>query len=78
MGHAASRAKGRATSRIDHCTIVPLLDRRAGGPPTLIHMDGHRDPAPWSLQQESLHDWGPDPYIPLDRTTWIVTSACTC
>ncbi len=32
--------------------IVPL-ELRASGPPTLIHMDGHGGPAPWSLQPES-------------------------
>jgi hypothetical protein len=68
MGRAtASRTTGRATSRADTVgrpgAIVPL-DLRAGGPPTLIHMDGHggpvhREPAA-GIMGRPLHDWGPD------------------
>ena len=37
---------GRATDRMGYkCDIAPL-DLRDGGPTTLIHMDGHRGPAP--------------------------------
>ncbi len=43
---------GRAKSRAEDCAIAPL-DLLAGGPLTLIHMDGHGGPVPWSLQQES-------------------------
>ncbi len=32
--------------------IAPL-DPRDSGPTTPIHMDGHRDPAHWSLRSES-------------------------
>jgi hypothetical protein len=77
-----SRPTGRATSRADYCAIVPL-DLRTSGPPTLMHMDGHRGPAPWSLPPESCCTTGnrtrqTGAYTPPDQITLTATSAWTC
>jgi hypothetical protein len=53
---------GRATDRMGYkCDIEPL-DLRDGGPATLIHMDGHRGPAPLEPADgvsRQLHVLGP-------------------
>jgi hypothetical protein len=48
------RTAGRATSRADLLRRVVPLDLRAGGPRTLIHMDGYRCPVPCGACSRSL------------------------